>query len=79
MDLDYKVMVEASGLSQLIKETAENIEKNMKIAASPSKKQIDMTLIEQIKQRRKEQKQREASEERFDSNLQSNKILQDQL
>jgi hypothetical protein len=55
-------MIESSGFAELIKKTAADIELNMK--SSPQRKQIDMSIIESLKQRRKEQKNREASEDR---------------
>ena len=60
LSLDFKKMCGASNFSQIIKEKTAAIEENMKIGSdhsiSPMKKQIDMNLIEQIKQRRKEQR-----------------------
>ncbi len=55
--MNYKLMAEASNLSQIIKEQTAAIEENMRfggLSDSPKKKQIDMNLIEQIKQRRKD-------------------------
>jgi len=61
-------MVQSSALSAVIKETAALIEENM---LSPNyTRQIDMSLIESLKQRRKEQLEREKSETRENLPLQ---------
>jgi hypothetical protein len=54
LHLDFQLMVHNSALSNLIKETATIIEENM---LSPHLRQIDMSLIESIKQRRKDQRE----------------------
>lgn len=64
LNLNYRLMAETSNLSQIIKDQTAAIEENMRFSGeSPMKKQIDMSLIEQIKQRRKEQRLREVNEE----------------
>lgn len=45
-------MIQSSALSNVIRETAALIEENM---LSPHLRQIDMSLIESLKQRRREQ------------------------
>ena len=51
LHLDFQLMVQSSALSAVIKETAALIEENM---LSPNyTRQIDMSLIEALKSRRK--------------------------
>lgn len=60
--LNYQVMIESSALKEKIKESTAAVEFNMKMLNSPSDKNvIDMQLIEQIKQRRRDQIERERS------------------
>lgn len=61
LDLNYQLMIESSTFADLIKKTAVEIEQNMK--ASPQRRNIDMSIIEQLKQRRMEQKLRDTSAE----------------
>ncbi len=49
LHLDYELMVKSSALAEVIRETAAQIEENM---IAPVSRQIDMTLIEALKQRR---------------------------
>ena len=66
--LDYKLMTQSSALAAVIKETAAIIEENM---LSPNcTRQIDMSLIESLKQRRKDQLEREKSQTRENLPLQ---------
>jgi hypothetical protein len=53
-------MAQSTGLSDLIKEKAAFIEQNMKLT-SPTR-EIDMSLIESIKQRRREQIERQVED-----------------
>jgi hypothetical protein len=49
LQLNYRLMAEASNISQIIKDQTAAIEKNMKFGPtveSPQKKMIDMSLIE---------------------------------
>ena len=48
-------MIEQSNLAELIREKAAMIEENMKLPTQNSSKNIDMTLIEELKRRRREQ------------------------
>lgn len=60
--LNYQLMIESSALKEKIKESTAAVEFNMKMLSSPSDKNvIDMQLIEQIKQRRRDQIERERS------------------
>eukprot|EP00347_Sterkiella_histriomuscorum_P023899 403333003 len=70
MQLNYKLMIESSEITAKIRESTAAIEENMRFLHSPAgaKNHIDMSLIEQIKQRRKDQLEREKSEDRI-SNL----------
>ena len=69
--LDYKLMTQSSALAAVIKETAAIIEENM---LSPNcTRQIDMSLIESLKQRRKDQLEREKSQTRENLPLQIQK------
>ena len=63
-------MIESSEITAKIRESTAAIEENMRFLHSPAgaKNHIDMSLIEQIKQRRKDQLEREKSEDRI-SNL----------
>jgi hypothetical protein len=64
-------MVQSSALAEVIKETAAIIEENM---LSPNLRAIDMSLIESLKMRRKQQLERERPIEHLPLQIASNKI-----
>ena len=52
--LNYTLMFEQSNLGNIIREKALEIEENMRMVSPYTHRNIDMKLIESLKQRRKE-------------------------
>jgi hypothetical protein len=52
--LNYTLMFEQSNLGNIIREKALEIEENMRMVSPHTHRNIDMKLIESLKQRRKE-------------------------